>query len=185
MIAISTKKLAFGAMGCLLLAACGSGKSTTAAQRGAIGNGPGNGSGDGSGCAPGGGGGGLTACGLLTENEASKAIGAAAGKGSGGGSAALSECIYGDGALIVSMKTDSKALYDKQHADATAKGHRRTRRRRQRFRRRHRSKLHACLPEGDGARQRPLRRHRRKDSLRRGRQNRILEAVEMPYGSTR
>jgi hypothetical protein len=44
-----------------------------------------------------------------------------AGKGSGGG-AALSECIYGDGSLIVSMKTDSKALYDRQHSDATAKG---------------------------------------------------------------
>jgi hypothetical protein len=67
-------------------------------------------------------GGGLTACGLITEQDATTAIGSAAGPGTAGGGAALSECIYGDGALIVGMKTDSKAFYDTSHAAAQAKG---------------------------------------------------------------
>jgi hypothetical protein len=68
------------------------------------------------------GGSGMTACGLITEQDASAALGSAAGHGTAGGTAALSECIYADGALLVSMKTDSKALYDQSLAGARAKG---------------------------------------------------------------
>jgi hypothetical protein len=68
------------------------------------------------------GGSGMTACGLITEQDASAALGTAAGRGTPGGTAALSECIYADGALLVSMKTDSKALYDQSLAGARAKG---------------------------------------------------------------
>jgi hypothetical protein len=67
------------------------------------------------------GGSGMTACGLITEQDASAALGTAAGRGTPGGTAALSECIYADGALLVSMKTDSKALYDQSLAEARAK----------------------------------------------------------------
>jgi hypothetical protein len=68
------------------------------------------------------GGNGMTACGLITEQDASAALGSAAGRGTPGGTAALSECIYADGALLVSMKTDSKAIYDQSLAGAKAKG---------------------------------------------------------------
>jgi hypothetical protein len=64
----------------------------------------------------------MTACGLVTEQDASAALGRAAGQGTAGGTAALSECIYAGGALIVSMKADGKALYDKSRAEAQAKG---------------------------------------------------------------
>jgi hypothetical protein len=66
--------------------------------------------------------GGMTACGLITEQDASAALGRAVGQGTAGGTAALSECIYAGGALIVSMKTDSKAFYDKARSAARAKG---------------------------------------------------------------
>ncbi len=68
------------------------------------------------------GGSGMTACGLITEQDASAALGSAAGRGTAGGTAALSECIYAGGALLVSMRTDSKALYDQSLAGAQAKG---------------------------------------------------------------
>jgi hypothetical protein len=68
------------------------------------------------------GGSGMTSCDLITEQDASAALGRAAGPGTAGGTAALSECIYDDGSLIVSMKTDSKALYDTAHTQAHAKG---------------------------------------------------------------
>jgi hypothetical protein len=68
------------------------------------------------------GGSGLTSCELITEQDASAALGRTAGHGTPGGSAALSECIYDDGGLIVSMRTDSKAYYDKSLATAKAKG---------------------------------------------------------------
>ena len=68
------------------------------------------------------GGSGMTACGLVTDQDASAALGRAAGHGTAGGTAALSECIYDDGSLIVSMKTDSKALYDSAYSQARAKG---------------------------------------------------------------
>ena len=64
----------------------------------------------------------MTACGLITEQDASVALGVAAGHGTAGGTAALSECIYDQGALIVSMKTDSKALYDRSRIAALGKG---------------------------------------------------------------
>jgi hypothetical protein len=65
---------------------------------------------------------GMTSCDLVTEQDASAALGRAAGPGTAGGTAALSECIYDNGSLIVSMKTDSKALYDTSHTQAHAKG---------------------------------------------------------------
>jgi hypothetical protein len=68
------------------------------------------------------GGSGVTACGLITEQDASAALGRAAGNGTAGGTAALSECIYDSGSLIVSMKADSKALYDSAYTQAKAKG---------------------------------------------------------------
>jgi len=68
------------------------------------------------------GGSGLTACGLITEQDASAALGRAAGHGTAGGTAALSECVYDSGSLIVSMKADSKALYDSAYTQAKAKG---------------------------------------------------------------
>jgi hypothetical protein len=68
------------------------------------------------------GGSGMTSCELITEQDASSALGRPAGPGTAGGAAALSECIYDDGSLIVSMKTDSKALYDTAHTQAHAKG---------------------------------------------------------------
>ena len=68
------------------------------------------------------GGSGMTACGLISEQDASGALGVAAGHGTAGGTAALSECIYDQGALIVSMKTDSKALYDRSRIAALGKG---------------------------------------------------------------
>ena len=126
MIGTGTRKALFAAMGCLLLAGCGPAKPSTAA---AGANSPAASAATTSAANPAatatvaeGGGSGLTACGLITEQEATRAIGSAAGPGTSGGSAALSECIYGDGALIVSMKTDSKAFYDKSHTDAHAKG---------------------------------------------------------------
>jgi hypothetical protein len=64
----------------------------------------------------------MTACGLITEQNASAALGRAAGQGTAGGTAALSECIYAQGSLIVSMKTDSKAFYDKSRVAALGKG---------------------------------------------------------------
>ena len=72
--------------------------------------------------AGGGDGSGSAACKLITEQEASTAIGIPAGPGTGGGPATFSECIYDDGGLIVSMKTDSEALYDTSYAAAHAKG---------------------------------------------------------------
>lgn len=68
------------------------------------------------------GGGGLTACALITPQDATTAIGSTVGPGTAGGTAALSECIYGDGALIVGMKTGSKALYETSQTAALAKG---------------------------------------------------------------
>ena len=64
----------------------------------------------------------MTACALITEQDASAALGRAAGPGTGGGTAAASECIYDQGSLIVSMRLASKAFYDTSHAQAKAKG---------------------------------------------------------------
>jgi hypothetical protein len=68
------------------------------------------------------GGSGLTACQLITEQDASTAIGKAVGQGTPGGSAALSECIYDDGGLIVGMKENSKTFYANSLAGAQSKG---------------------------------------------------------------
>jgi hypothetical protein len=112
MIGTGTRRALFASLGCLLLTGCGPAKPSATAARpatAAITSAAAAGSG-------------LTACGLVTEQDANTAIGNAAGQGTAGGTAALSECIYSDGALIVSMKTDGKALYDTSHAAAHAKG---------------------------------------------------------------
>lgn len=121
MLGTSTRKALVIAVGCLFLAGCGPAKPATAAgptpaATSSIGTSttkP---------AAVSSGGNGLTACDLITEQDASTAIGAPAGPGAAGGAATLSECIYGDGALIISMKTDGKAFYDTEHTAANAKG---------------------------------------------------------------
>ena len=136
MIGTGTSRTLLAALGCLLLASCGAAK-TSAAPAGA------NPAATSSAAVPAAanpaatssvavpaataaavkpGGGSMTACGLVTEQDASAALGRAAGHGTAGGTPALSECIYAGGALIVSMKTDGKALYDKSRAEARAKG---------------------------------------------------------------
>jgi hypothetical protein len=135
MIGTGTSRALLTAVGCLLLASCGAAKTSTAP--------PGaNPAATSSAAAPAAnpaatssaptpaatavavqpGGSGMTACGLVTEQDASAALGRAAGAGTAGGTAALSECIYDNGSLIVSMKTDSKALYDTSYAQAQTKG---------------------------------------------------------------
>ena len=136
MIGTGMSRTLLAALGCLLLASCGAAKTSTA-PAGA------NPAATSSAAAPAAAspvatssvaapaapaaavkpdGGSMTACGLVTEQDASAALGRAAGHGTAGGTAALSECIYASGALIVSMKTDSKALYDTSHTQAHAKG---------------------------------------------------------------
>jgi hypothetical protein len=139
MIGTGTSRALLIAVGCLLLASCGAAKSSTA-PAGAnptaaspvaslVATSPAATSAASSAAATPAAtaaavnaGGGITACGLITEQDASAALGSAAGRGTAGGTAALSECIYADGALLVSMKTDSKALYDHSLAGARAKG---------------------------------------------------------------
>jgi len=122
MIGTGKKRAMFAAVGCLILASCATAKPSAApagttpavttsvaapaAEPAAVTNG----------------GSGMTACGLITERDASAALGRAAGQGTAGGTAALSECIYDQGSLIVSMKTDSKAFYETSRAQAKAKG---------------------------------------------------------------
>jgi hypothetical protein len=122
MIGTGTKRAMFAAVGCLLLSGCGPAKPSAAPARtnpavttsvaaptatsAAVTNG----------------GSGMTACELITEQDASAALGRAAGQGTAGGTAALSECIYAQGSLIVSMKTDSKAFYETSRVQAKAKG---------------------------------------------------------------
>lgn len=124
MIGTGTRKALLAAVGCLLLAGCGPAKSSNAAADPAATSAATSSAATSPATTPAatGGGSGLLACGLITEQEASTAIGSAAGPGKAGGTAALSECIYAQGALIVSMKTDSKAFYDTSHASARAKG---------------------------------------------------------------
>jgi hypothetical protein len=61
-------------------------------------------------------------CSLVTEEEATTAIGQPAGPGvAGGGSAEAPQCMYGNGALIVIATNTGKAEYDSNH-DAMAHG---------------------------------------------------------------
>ena len=135
MIGTSTSRVLLAAVGCLLLASCGAAKTSTApsganpaATSSAAVPAAANSAPTSSAATPAATavavnpGGGMTACGLVTEQDASAALGRAAGPGTAGGTAALSECIYDNGSLIVSMKTDSKALYDTSYAQAHAKG---------------------------------------------------------------
>jgi hypothetical protein len=124
-------RVLLAAAGCLLLASCGTAKSTTApaAANPAATSAAARAAATSSAAAPADasmaattGGGAITACRLITEQDASGALGRAAGQGTAGGSAALSECIYDQGALIVSVRADSKAFYDKSRASALAKG---------------------------------------------------------------
>jgi hypothetical protein len=55
-------------------------------------------------------------CGLVTEDEATTAVGRPAGPGvPGGGSAQAPQCMYGNGALIVIATNTGKAEYDSNH----------------------------------------------------------------------
>jgi len=135
MIGTGASRALLAAVGCLLLASCGAAQSSTApaganpAATSSAPTGAATSSASSAAAIPAAtsvavqaGGSGMTACGLVTEQDASAALGRAAGPGTAGGTAALSECIYDNGSLIVSMKTDSKALYDTSHAQAHAKG---------------------------------------------------------------
>jgi hypothetical protein len=135
MIGTGTSKVLLAAVGCLLLASCGTAKpsapvganpaptsSAAAPVAASVAASSSVATPAATAAAVQAGGSGMTACGLITEQDASAALGRAAGRGTAGGTAALSECIYADGALLVSMKTDSKALYDKSLTAAQAKG---------------------------------------------------------------
>jgi hypothetical protein len=132
MIGTGTSRALLAAVGCLLLASCGAAK-TSAAPPAATSSVAVPAAANPAATSPAAtpaatavavkpGGSGMTSCDLVTEQDASAALGRAAGPGTAGGTAALSECIYDSGSLIVSMKTDSKALYDTSHAQAHAKG---------------------------------------------------------------
>ena len=127
MIGIGTSRALLATAGCLLLASCGAAQSSSAPAR--TNSATPSSAATSPVAAPAAtvaavkpAGSGLTACGLITEQDASGALGVAAGHGTAGGTAALSECIYAEGALIVSMKTDSKALYDRSRIAALGKG---------------------------------------------------------------
>jgi hypothetical protein len=60
-------------------------------------------------------------CSLITEADATTAIGKDSGAGVPGGSADAPQCIYGDGALVVIVDQRGKAEYDSNH-DAMAAG---------------------------------------------------------------
>jgi hypothetical protein len=66
------------------------------------------------------GGGSSVACDLITEQDASTAIGSPAGPGTPGGTAALSECVFDESALVISMKRPGKELYDSSRAQLKA-----------------------------------------------------------------
>ena len=59
---------------------------------------------------------GVSACTLVTEQDASTALGAAAGPAKSAVVAGGSRCIYGNGALIVSTDAQGKTAYDKGRA---------------------------------------------------------------------
>jgi hypothetical protein len=132
MIGTGTSRALLAAVGCLLLASCSTAQSSSApagANSAATSAAATSAAAAASVAAPAAtaaavnpGGSGLTSCALITEQDASAALGRASGHGTAGGTAALSECIYDDGALIISMRTDSKTLYDKSLASAQAKG---------------------------------------------------------------
>ena len=132
MIGTGTSRALLAAVGCLLLASCGAAQSSSApagANSTATSAAATSAAATASAAAPAAtaaavnpGSSGLTSCALITEQDASAALGRASGHGTAGGTAALSECIYDDGALIISMRTDSKALYAKSLASAQAKG---------------------------------------------------------------
>jgi hypothetical protein len=107
---------------CLLLAACGPAKSTTGGSPAATATTGATAGATSTAAAGGGKGSGLTACDLITKDDASAAIGKTIGAGTPGGTAALSECIYDDGGLIVGMKTDSLGFYNTSHDSAVSKG---------------------------------------------------------------
>jgi hypothetical protein len=133
MIGTGTSRALLAAVGCLLLASCGAAQSssapaganstaTSAAATSAAAATVSVAAPAATAAAVNSGGSGLTSCALITEQDASAALGRASGHGTAGGTAALSECIYDDGALIISMRTDSKTLYEKSLASAQAKG---------------------------------------------------------------
>jgi hypothetical protein len=119
-----TRKALYAAAACLLLAGCGpttpaavAGDATPAANAAATTATAGAATG---GAATGGDG--PLACGLISEQDASTAIGHDAGAGTSGGTAALSECLFDGSTLVVGLRKDSKSFYDESYADARGKG---------------------------------------------------------------
>jgi hypothetical protein len=129
MIGTRAKRAMFAAAGCLLLASCGpatlaAAPAGTSPAATSVATPAGTATPAATTAAAPAGGSGMTACGLITEQDASTALGKSVGKGTAGGTAALSECVYAysGGELLVSMKTDSKALYDSSRVAALGKG---------------------------------------------------------------
>jgi hypothetical protein len=57
-----------------------------------------------------------TSCSLVTEDEATAALGSPAGTGVATVSNGSSRCVYGNGALDVFLSSDSKAIFDQGHS---------------------------------------------------------------------
>lgn len=59
------------------------------------------------------------ACGLISEADASTAIGAPSGPGVANGSPDAPQCLYGNGVLIIDVVTAARADYDALHSTMT------------------------------------------------------------------
>ncbi|HEY1488211.1 MAG TPA: hypothetical protein VGF84_19035 [Micromonosporaceae bacterium] len=121
MTGIVNRTALLAAAGCLFLTACGPAKATTAAPPAPAGVATATTAPTATAAAAAGVGG-QTACDVITAQDASTALGKSVGPGTPGGTAALSECIYDGGSLIVGVKTNAKAEYDKSYTAATGRG---------------------------------------------------------------
>ena len=111
---ISTAITALTAAGYLLLAGCGSSGSADNATGSATNSatttaGPAAAST-----------GATDACTLVTEQDASTALGTTSGLGKEAGSSHSSQCVYGDGALIITTDDQGKTSFDTQRSAITA-----------------------------------------------------------------
>lgn len=124
MIAIRGKFAVPAALTCVLLAGCGPTATASAPATATPANGsvPSSAAASTTAAAPAKADGSVTACELVNQSDASTIIGSAVGAGTAGGTAALSECIYDDGALIVGVKADSTTFYNTSHSAAVGRG---------------------------------------------------------------
>jgi hypothetical protein len=126
MIGLSTKRAAIviviATAGTVLLTGCGPTQRAGAAG-GAVPSGPaataGAGADTGSAVRPVGGGSVPDPCALITENDATAAIGKPSGPGVPGGTADVPQCVYGDGVLIIVVDNAGKDGYDSNHSSLT------------------------------------------------------------------